>query len=72
MRSLFVLNPKRLEESFDEHVEIFGALKERKARVAEKILKKHLLISFNGYLDFLKKEKGYEGKEYEIDGSRWI
>ncbi|GEM_PF-668581 len=72
VRSLFVLNPKRLEESFDEHVEIFGALKERKARAAEKILKKHLLISFNAYLDFLKKEKGYEGKEYEIDGSRWI
>ncbi len=72
VRSLFVLNPKRLEESFDEHVEIFEAIKGRKARTAEKILKKHLLISFNGYLDFLKKEKGYEGKEYEIDGSRWI
>ncbi len=72
VRSLFVLNPKRLEESFDEHVEIFDALKNRKATRAEKILKKHLLISFNAYLGFLKKENGYEGKEYEIDGSRWI
>ena len=72
VRSLFVLNPKRLEESIDEHVEIFDALKNRKATRAEKILKKHLLISFNAYLGFLKKEKGYEGKDFEIDGSRWI
>lgn len=72
VRSIFVLNPKRLEESFEEHSVIYDSIKSRKAKRAEKTLKKHILISFNAYLDFLKKEKGYEGEEYVIDGSRWI
>ncbi|MDI7258818.1 MAG: GntR family transcriptional regulator [Thermodesulfobacteriota bacterium] len=57
LRSFSLARPKRLKESYEDHVNIFEALKREKNAEAEEIAKKHTKEAGNFVLQFFSKKE---------------